>query len=171
MNNIVRYFIILSLLLLFQFAVLNNIAIGNGITIFVYILFFIILPFRISGPLTLLMGFWVGISVDSVFNTGGIHAFSTVLIVFLRPMILRYFNNSFDIDLSFRPGIQSMGLTNFAKYVFTIVFLHHFLVYFIELFHFRSLLSHLFIVIVNSLLTTIVCILLEALFKREKQRV
>lgn len=168
MNNTFRYIIVALFLLLFQIAVLNNIFIANGITIFAYILLIIILPFKISRQLLLIIAFVMGFFVDAVFNTGGIHAFVTVFVAFIRPVILRSFENSYDTELSFRPGMKSMGLLNFSKFTIVMVFIHHLLIHFIEIFHFNSFFSNLLIVIINTILTSLVCIIFEALFKKEK---
>jgi hypothetical protein len=170
MNRVPLFSLILLLLLALQFAVFNHIYIGYGFTIYVYVLFFLILPFRMPGWLFLLLACIVGLGVDSVFNTGGIHAFSSVFVAFARPRILKSFEQSYDKELAFRPGIQTMGFLNFLKYSLVIVFIHNFLIFYLEVFHLRGFFYHLFIVIVNTVLTTFVCLLLEALFKKEKFR-
>lgn len=170
MNKIPGYTLILFLLLALQFAIFNHIYIGYGITMYVYILFFLILPLRTSGWLMLLLGFITGLAVDSVFNTGGIHAFSTVFICYFRPYVLRFFERSIDLELAFRPGIQAMGFMNFLRYTVFIVFIHNLFIFFLEVFHFGNFFFNLFLIIVNTLLTSFICIIFEALFKKEKFR-
>ncbi len=170
MNKVPRYLLIVLMLMALQLSVFNHIYIGYGIVMFVYVLFILILPIQIPGWLILLTGFFTGIAVDSVFNTGGIHAFSTVFIAYLRPKVLKYFERSIDFELAYRPGIQSMGFMNFLRYTIIIVFFHNLLIFYLEVFHFRSFFSNFFIVIVNTLLTSLICIMFEALFKKEKFR-
>jgi len=170
MNKIVRYALVLFLLLVFQFAVFNHIVVEQGITIFIYLFFFLILPLRTPGWAVLLLGFSTGLAVDSVFNTGGIHAFATVLIAFLRPYILNKNEFVMDRELVYRPGIRSMGGVSFLKYSFTMAFIHHFILFYLEVFHFRSFFLHLLIVLINTLLTSIICMLIEVLFKSERSR-
>jgi hypothetical protein len=170
MNKIIRYAFVLFLLLVFQFAVFNHIVIGQGVTIFIYLFFFLILPLRTPGWALLMTAFLTGLAVDSVFNTGGIHAFATVFIAFMRPIILNRIEFVMDRDLVYRPGIRSMGWLNFLKYTFIISFIHQFTLFYLEVFHFRYFFYHLLIVLLNTLLTTVICLLIEVLFKAERSR-
>jgi hypothetical protein len=54
------------------------------------------------------------------------------------------------------------------KFSTIIIFIHNFILYFIDLFHFNSFFFHLFIVIINSLLTILFCTLFKVLLKKEK---
>lgn len=170
MNNGLKYFLILILLLVLQLAIFNNISMGHGITVFIYIMFFLILPFRVPVWGILLLGFACGLMLDSIFNTGGIHAFSCVFIAYMRPKVLRIFEHSYDQETAFRPGIQSLGLSNFIKYTLGIVFIHNFVILFIEVFTLSLFFKNLFIVIVNTILTTFFCVVFEALLKKERSR-
>ncbi len=170
MSNLIRYGLVPVLLLILQFSVFNNISFGYGITVFVYVLFFLVLPLRLPGWALLLIGFATGLIVDSVFNTGGVHAFASVFTMFMRPNILKTFEQSFDYDTTFRPGTQSMGFTNFIKYTISMTFIHNFVLFYLEVLTLKSFFFHLLIVIANTLLTTLFCVVFEALFKKEKSR-
>jgi rod shape-determining protein MreD len=170
MNNIPKYSVALLLLLALQFALFNNIVIGMGIIVFVYIYFILILPIKTPGWAMLLIGFITGLAVDSVFNTGGIHAFATVFISFLRMSVLKTVIQTFDFEAISKPGIQSMGFMNFSKYALSMAFVHNLLIYFIELFHFKMFFHSILVVIINTLITAFICILLDAVFKKEKSR-
>jgi rod shape-determining protein MreD len=170
MNNIVKYALILLLLLFMQIAFFNHIIIGYGIIVFVYILFILVLPVKTPGWTILLIAFFSGLAIDSVFNSGGIHSFSTVLVAFLRPLILRFVSNPYDLELAFRPGMKSLGFLNFVKYSVILVFVHNFMVLYLEAFSFSGFLLNFLIVLINTALTVLVCLLLEAMFRKEKIR-
>ncbi len=167
MNKSLRYIIIYVFLVVLQLGIFNNVIIERGVIVFIYALFFIILPVRTPSWLMLILAFVTGLFYDSVFNTGGVHAFSTVFIAYFRSRILRIFANNFDIENAYRPGIKSMGVFNFLKFSFILLFIHNLLIYFLEVFHFNNFFSNFLIVIINTLLTLVVCVLLDLLFKKE----
>ncbi len=170
MNNILKYSLVLFLLLLVQTTLFNHIIIGHGIIIFVYVLIILILPLKTPGWALLLISFLTGLAMDSIFNSGGIHAFSTVLTAFVRPLFLKILTNPYDLELAFSPGIRSLGFLNFLKYSSILIFIHNFSVAFLEVFNFSNFFFNLLIVLINSTLTLLICLMLEALFRKEKTR-
>ena len=82
LQNIVSFVV----LVLVQVLVLNNIHFMGYINPYVYVLFILLLPVRFSRLFTLILAFALGLIIDAFSNTYGIHAFSTVLIAFLRPL-------------------------------------------------------------------------------------
>ena len=95
---------------------------------FVYIGFFLCLPWkRTNLILQLLLGFFVGLMVDALYDSLGIHAFAAVLFIYLRNFLLHilppYAAN--DSEYATRPTLSNMGFRKFFVYVFFLLFIYH----------------------------------------------
>ncbi len=83
-----------SALVLLQVFVLQNINFGNSsfsgyLQIIIYPLFILLLPHDIPNWALILLGFFIGITVDLFYNSIGVHAAASVLTATLRPFILK----------------------------------------------------------------------------------
>ena len=78
-------------LVLFQVLVLNHVHIVGYATPFLYI--FLILKFEssVSRNALMLWAFFLGLVIDVFSDTPGMNAAATVLLAFLRPLLLRLF--------------------------------------------------------------------------------
>lgn len=168
MNNYLKQILIFLLLVVLQTALFDNIVINMGISIYVYVMFILILPFKTPGWAMLLLGLTLGLLMDSFYNTGGIHGAATVFVAYARNTVIKIFQNAYDNEYAIRPGIKSLGFLKFARFVFILVLLHNLVVYFLELFHFKALFSNLLIALINTVLTTFIILAIESLVKKEK---
>lgn len=111
-----KFFIHLLILLLIQLILLDNIQIHSYVYINLYILSIYILPYRWSKLAVLFFGFCLGIFVDIVNHTMGIHTAATTLIAFMRPQLLLLTSNREQIsDIQGRQQISEFAW--FFKYV------------------------------------------------------
>ena len=149
LQNIVSFVV----LVLVQVLVLNNIHFMGYINPYVYVLFILLLPVRFSRLFTLILAFALGLIIDAFSNTYGIHAFSTVLIAFLRPFTINLFAN-IEEDTNPIPSFNSFGVFAFSKYVITLVFIHHASFFLLEIFSFTAFGYTLLRIVLNTLITT-----------------
>ena len=149
LQNIVSFVV----LVLVQVLVLNNIHFMGYINPYVYVLFILLLPVRFSRLFTLILAFALGLIIDAFSNTYGIHAFSTVLIAFLRPFAINLFTN-IEEDTNPIPSFNSFGVFAFSKYVITLVFIHHASFFPLEIFSFTAFGYTLLRIVLNTLITT-----------------
>jgi rod shape-determining protein MreD len=149
LQNIVSFVV----LVLVQVLVLNNIHFMGYINPYVYVLFILLLPVRFSRLFTLILAFVLGLIIDAFSNTYGIHAFSTVLIAFLRPFTINLFAN-IEEDTNPIPSFNSFGVFAFSKYVITLVFIHHASFFLLEIFSFTAFGYTLLRIVLNTLITT-----------------
>jgi len=149
LQNIVSFVV----LVLVQVLVLNNIHFMGYINPYVYVLFILLLPVRFSRLFTLILAFALGLIIDAFSNTYGIHAFSTVLIAFLRPFAINLFTN-IEEDTNPIPSFNSFGVFAFSKYVITLVFIHHASFFLLEIFSFTAFGYTLLRIVLNTLITT-----------------
>lgn len=139
------------MLVLVQVLIFNNIEISGYLTPYIYIIFIILLPFETPAWVSLLLGFFLGLSIDIFTETIGMHTASTVFIAYIRP----YFLSSFAPRDGYEPGtfprVFYYGLPWFIKYTSLLVVAHHFMLFFIEMFSFQDFFSTLLRVILSSL--------------------
>ena len=162
-RNIIRF----AILIFVQIMVLNNIQISGHIIPNVYILFILLLPFETPGWLLLLSGFALGLSVDMFTNTIGMHTAATVFMAFLRLYILQVIAPRDGYETGTFPRIYYYGFEWFLKYTLILVFAHHFILFYIEVFRFSEFFSTLLRVLLSSLLSVILIILSQYFIYRK----
>lgn len=158
-TNILRFI----LLVLLQILLVNNIQISGMINPYIYVLFILLLPFETPGWLLLTAGFILGLTIDLFMNTPGMHAVSTVLMAFLRPSVLAAISPRDGYDPGTKPGLFYYGFKWFLKYTVILVFIHHLMLFYLEVFRFSEFFST-FIKVIFSALTSIILIIISQYF-------
>jgi rod shape-determining protein MreD len=150
-------------LLLLQLLLFNNIRFSGYINPYVYVLFFLLLPFDFSKALMLLLALIMGLTLDLFMGTPGVHSLATVLIAFARQGVLNMIAPHDGYNLNILPRVSQMGLIWFIKYTAIIVLMHHLVLFYAEVFSF----SHFFFTLLKVLLSsffTFVFIVLSQFF-------
>lgn len=169
LNEIIRNIIRFILLVGVQVLIINNIELGRFINPFLYVLFIIILPFETPKWAVLLSSFLIGITMDMFSDTGGMHAAACVFMGYLRPGILKLFSPREGYEFGTQPTVQYLGVPWFLSYSGILVFAHHLILFFIEIFRFSEFFSTFFRVIVSTIFTIFLIIVTQYLFYRKKQ--
>lgn len=164
-RNIIRFIILISV----QVLILNNIELGRFINPFLYVLFIIILPFETPKWAVILCAFLIGITMDMFSDTGGMHAAACVFMGYLRPGILKLFSPREGYEFGTQPTVQYLGLPWFLSYAGVLVFAHHLVLFYIEIFRFSEFFPTFLRVIVSSVFTLFLIIVTQYLFYRKKQ--
>jgi hypothetical protein len=154
-RNIVRFFVVILL----QVLVLDNVMLGGYLNPYFYIIFILLMPFETPRWLLLVGGFLLGISVDLFSNTLGMHTAASVFMAFMRPWVLGILAPRDGYDSDSYPRIHYFGLTWFASYAVVLTFLHHLLLFYIEVFHFQDFFSTFLRTILSTILTVSTIIL------------
>ena len=161
--NITRFIVLLFV----QVLLLNQIEIGFGIQLMVYPLFIFLLPMKMNRIALLFLAFMFGIFIDAFSNTYGLHTSAILLFAFLKPMIFNLFYNQDDFDPSIEMNVLNMGTVWFIKVFGTLLFVHHFWFFFIEMFQFNKI-GFVFQKTLLSLpLSFLISILLQYLFVKK----
>lgn len=144
-------------LVLLQVLILNNVHIAGCATPFLYI--YLILKFESDTPRNSLMlwAFFLGLVVDIFSDTPGMNAAATVFLAFMRPVLLRLFVPRDMVD-SIVPGIRTLGVSPFLKYVSASVLVHHGFLLLVEFFSLAAW-GMLLLRIVASSLLTVACVM------------
>lgn len=171
MNNIILKNIIrFILLVLIQVFVLNNIRINGYVNPYIYVLFILLLPFETPGWLLLLSSFALGLSVDIFSHTPGLNAAASVLMAFCRPAVIRLLSGTKGIEPGEKPGIADMGFRWFFLYSLILIFIHHLLLFYIEIFRFNEFIDTFYRVITSTAASLVLIILIQYLFMRKDSK-
>lgn len=149
-RNIVRFLVVV----LFQILVMDNVMINGYMIPYVYLLFILLMPFETPQWVQLISGFLLGLGIDIFEHTPGLHTAATVLIAFVRPYLLNLLSPRDGYEPDTFPRVHYYGLLWFLKYTLVIVAIHHFVLFYLEVFQLRDFLSTLLRVILSTLLST-----------------
>ena len=163
-GNIVRF----VLLALAQVYIFNKIQVIGYINPQVYILFILMLPYEIAGFWLLTLAFMMGLSVDFFMHTPGMHAAASVFLAFLRPGVIRLVGRKDDLEPMQYPNIRDSGTGWFLAYTIILVFLHHLFLFSLEVFRLSEILQILLKVLINTVLTSLIIMLIQFLFYSRK---
>ena len=148
-RNIFRF----AVVVLFQVLVMDNVLINGYMIPYVYLLFILLMPFETPRWLQLLAGFGLGFTLDLFSHTLGMHTAATVLAAFARSYMLDLLAPRDGYEPDSFPRIHYYGFYWFLKYTLVIVFIHHFALFYLEVFQLKEFLSTLLRVILSSLLS------------------
>lgn len=165
-KNILRFIV----LVLVQTLIIRNMELGRFIVPFIYIMFIIMLPFEIPNWLLLLLSFFTGIVIDMFYNTLGMHATACVFIGFCRPGILKLFSPRDGYEFGVQPTIQYLGVPWFLSYAAIITVLHHFVLFYTEVFRMSEFFVTFLRVIGSSFVTLLLIVISQFLFYRTKEQ-
>lgn len=165
-----KYTALFFIAIFLQLIVFDNIYLYGYANIFFYIIFIVLLPIGINRYTLMIIGFSSGMLIDIFNNTPGMHAIATVAISFLRPFILRVYAPRDGYESEYAPRISNYGYFWFVKYTISLLFVHHLIFYYIEIFRFDIFFLTFFKVIVSSILGLIVILISQLLFVRNKQK-
>jgi rod shape-determining protein MreD len=164
-NSIIRYTIIFIILILLQVLLLDNIQFSGFINPYIYVMFILLLPVEISPWLLLIISFFTGLTIDFFTGTPGLHTSATVLSGFLRPYVLRLISPRDGYEPGAMPSMEIYGFRWFLFYAAIIVLIHHFALFYLEVFRLADFLRTFLRVILSSLFS-ITFILLAEYYRR-----
>ncbi|MDP2187877.1 MAG: hypothetical protein Q8J69_04255 [Sphingobacteriaceae bacterium] len=121
-----------GLLLLLQVFLFNRIGFFSLFNPFIYVFFILMLPLATSRSLLLLLAFITGFAVDIFSNTGGLHAFASTLIAFIRPFWVKIAIPRSNYDELGNIKLKEIEFGQFVIYTSALLFIHHFALYLLE---------------------------------------
>ena len=143
-------------LVLIQVLVLNQLHVGGYATPFLYIYFILKFNSKIGRNSLMIWAFMLGLTVDVFGNTPGMNAAACTCLAFFRNSLLRLVTLR-DLDEAFRPGIKSLGLAVFFRYILLATTLFCTLLLLIDTFTFFNL-PVLILKNVTRIVSTIGCV-------------
>ena len=161
-----KYAVMFISLVLIQVLIFNQVQFSGFFNPYIYVLFIILLPLSTPRYAILILAFLLGFVIDIFSNSLGVHSAATVFAAYVRPLVIRLISNRED-DKSDYPGLNQNKLSWFISYVFMIVFLHHTMLFFLEVYTFANFFNTLYRVILSSLFSIIVIVLSQFLVFRD----
>jgi rod shape-determining protein MreD len=165
LGNILRFVV----LVLIQVLIFNKINLGGYLNPYVYVMFILLLPFETPKWLLLVSSFAIGLSVDLFSGTIGMHAAASTFMAFVRPAASRIISSRREYESGVLPGINNLGIGWFISWTLLLVFIHHLVYFYLEVFRFSELGTTFIRVVLSTLLTTFMILILDLLFKGEKR--
>ena len=164
--QIVSFFIYLF----YQVLILQNVVLFHTAFCFLYVAYLLVLPVE-TNPLTLMaIGFIMGFSVDIFYDSLGLHAFSCVLIMYLRNYWLNNLTPQGGYDSNDTPSLALNGLQWFTVYATPMVFIHHSVLFFAEVGGFNMFWFTLWKIFTSTLFTLLVILIAQFLFPSRRPR-
>lgn len=151
---------------LIQVLILNQLQISGYLNPYFYVLFIFLLPVSTPRYLVLLLAFISGFSIDFFTDTPGLHAAATTLIGYLRTPVL-YLVSGRGSDMAEYPTLKNNGLRWFLVYSVLLVLIHHFFLFYMEVFSFTGFFRTLIRVIFSTILSVFVIVLSQFLIFRD----
>ena len=158
------------LLCLLQVLIFNNLNLGGYVNPFPYIYLILMLPISMGRIPVLLIGFFLGLTVDVFSNTGGMHAAATTLIAFYRPLYIKAQSPREGYELTAVPSIKQFGITWFIPYALLLVVMHHSMLFLLEAFRFSDFFHTFLKAVLSSGLTMVIIVFIEYMFVNERRR-
>jgi len=115
-----------------QVLFIRNLVLFDTAFCFVYVAFLLLIPFE-TGPLIfMVLAFLTGIVIDIFYDSLGIHSAACVLLAFIRPYWIKLLTPRGGYEQSSQLSLKVMGLEWFSTYGFSLIFLHHLTLFFLE---------------------------------------
>lgn len=155
------------ILILLQVFLLKNISYYNMVSPFPYILFILLLPVRISNLLLFLLCGLCGLTVDAFYNTLGLHTAACVALAWARITFMNITLQYEDYEAMSTPRIGTMSTQWFLIYVFVLTFIHHIVLFSLEIFSLSNFLITLSSTFFSCIFTVSIILLFEfVLYKK-----
>lgn len=166
--DILSYLLRLLLLVVIQLLVVNNIELSSMINPYIYVAFILMLPVTIKPWQLVILSFLTGALMDAFSSTPGLHMAATTLMGYIRIHYLRATTTKEDTEARTIPSISQKGIVWFTVYAFALIFLHHLLLFFLEIYGFSEFFATLGRVFFSTLVTLIIIITGQLLLYRSK---
>lgn len=166
LNALIKNIGLFIVLLVLQLFVMNNIQFSGYVNPFIYILFILLLPFELASWILLIVSFILGLVLDLFSGTPGLHTSATVFAGFVRPYVLSIISPREGYETGDRPGIEAYGLRWFLIYLVIMVFLHHGVLFYLEVFRFDNFFHTLLRVLMSTGFSVLFIIIIQLLIIR-----
>ncbi len=168
--NPFKYLARFIFLVLIQVLVLNQLEVGLGIQGMTYPMFILFLPVEMSVILLMTIAFVMGMSIDVMSNTYGLHTSALLAVAFARPFVFELFAPRDGYDPLIEPDLFSMGRSWFLKTYGLLLIGHHLWFFSLEMFKFNEILLILQKTLLSVVFSFILSILVHYLLvKRPKK--
>jgi len=167
--EIFSYLLRFIAIILLQILVVNNIELSSYINPYIYVAFILTLPVTMKPWQIVFLSFILGAAMDAFSSTPGLHIAATNFMGYMRIHYLRATTTKEDIEGRMVPSISQKGIVWFSVYGFVMVFMHHLVLFFLEIYGFHEFFRTLSRVFVSTLVTLLLIVVGQLLFFRSKK--
>ncbi|MGB0980711.1 MAG: rod shape-determining protein MreD [Winogradskyella sp.] len=154
-------------LVLLQVLICNHINFLGYINPYIYIIFILLYPVSTNRLLFLFLSFLLGLLIDSFSDSGGVHAAAAVSLAYIRPVFLK---TAFKVLYEHHNiKIANTDIGSLITYIVFGTFLHHLILFSLEVFNITNLLLILKKTLFSGVFTIILSLLLIIIFSRDKK--
>ncbi len=158
----IAYMVILVAL---QVVIFNNIDFMGYANPYIYVLFLILFPLNRNKYVYLIYAFIIGLAVDFFENTGGVNAFASVAVAYLRYFLMQiFFSRSRKDEEDYQ--LSELSTFQWFMYLIVMVFVHHLLVDLFDSFSIDNIMLLLQRSAIGGLITFLLCVLFLQFFPR-----
>jgi rod shape-determining protein MreD len=162
----IKYIVMFITVILVQVLILNQVQLSGYLNPYFYLLFVLLLPVSTPRYVVLILSFFIGLVVDVFSGTLGLHASASVLMGFFRTPVINLLSVR-ESDQSDFPGLKQTGLKWFLLYIVILVTIHHFWLFYLEVFTFSGFFRTFFRAIFSSVFTVFIIALSQLLIFRD----
>lgn len=159
-----KYSILFVAYVLVQGLVINHLEIDELIYPMIYVGAILMLPFDTKLAPMVLISIILGVFVDALSDTFGLHTSASILVAFARPITLNLIKPRDGYDNAVIPSIHDMGKKWFLFHSFILIFIHHLWFFSFELFRFDLIGVILLKTILSAIVTEVLLILFQYIF-------
>ncbi|MFA0962082.1 Rod shape-determining protein MreD [Roseivirga sp. BDSF3-8] len=157
--------------LLLQVLIFRNVVLFDTAFCFIYIGALLMLPFDIGRLPAMLLGFICGLVVDIFYDSLGIHAAASVFMMYLRPYWINLITPRGGYENVSTPRLKLLGSQWFATYAIALSFVHHLILFYVEVGSFHLFFFTLSKVVASTLLTFTMLVVFQYLFYSSRRSV
>lgn len=160
---------IIAFLVFIQVFMFDRLSFEQIATPFIYILFILLYPTGRNRFVFLILCFLLGWGVDLFEDTGGIHAFASITVGLIRYPLIKTISGTrfFEIeDFKF----SDFSIIQWLIYTLVMVFVHHFLIFFIESLSFSNFRIIMMRTLYCSIFTLLFVYFYLILFRKKAER-
>lgn len=162
-NSVLRYFLLFILCVLVQALIFNKIILFHVAVPIIFIYFIIRLPINLKSSYLFILAFFLGLIVDIFSDTPGVNALACTLIAALKTPIFYAYMPKDDTTSRLTPGVSTMGIWEYSKYLVTFIVIYALLAFSIEYFSFADVKGLVIMVASSSLLSYIILLAIDCL--------
>lgn len=168
-SSVIQHIFRFIALVFFQVMMLNKMEFGIYAFPVIYPLFVLLLPVDMNRFTTILLALLMGLVIDILSNTYGLHASSLLFLAFVRRPVLKFMERREGYEPNTQPGLH-LGTIWFISYTGILIIIHHFWFFILEIFRFDMIDFIIIKSIISSLLSLMVILIIMLLFRKVRSK-
>lgn len=162
-----KYLIFFLAIILVQSFVFDNLVLPMGIVVMFYLIFILNLPFNMNKILLLLLAFGIGLSIDGINDTYGLHTSSVVFMAYMRDKVFKFFEPVSGFYENKSLSHDSIPLFWYVKSFGSLILLFSVWFYFMSVFRISGFWFTLQKALLSSITTFFIIFIIQILLRRK----